>query len=82
MGNVVKRYAKDMDKLLKRGAGSDPDAFRAEVTRLSTEARAGAAGDSDRSIVGMLATCAENVAGHPECYAAWRDLAEKQLGAL
>lgn len=65
---VFGEYAEKMDGLLRRGPSKNPEASRVEVTKLNCETREKLAGDSDRSIFGIMADCAENAAYHPECY--------------
>lgn len=79
---VFKEYTEKMDGLLRRGPGKDPEAFRAEVTRLNCETRDELSGDSDRSIFNILADCSENVARHPECYEYWADLASRRMAGF
>ncbi len=82
MKEVFSEYAEKMDGLLKRGPGDSPEAFRAEVTRLNCETLRKLEGDSDRSLFGLLADCAENVACHPESYGYWADLVGRRMAGI
>lgn len=79
---VFREYTEKMDGLLRRGPGKNPEAFRVEVTKLNCETRDKLTGDSDRSIFGIMADCAENAAYHPECYGYWADLIFRRMAGL
>ena len=79
---VFGEYTEKMGRLLKQGPSKDPETFRAEVTKLNCETLDKLSGDSDRSIFGVMADCAENVACHPECYGYWADLVSRKMAGI
>lgn len=82
MKGTFTEYVEEMDGILKRGPGGDPEGFRAEVTRLNCETLRKLEGDSDRSLFGILADCAENVACHPKSYGYWADLVGRRMAGI
>lgn len=75
--DILAQYAADVDALLSKGASRN---LVEKVTKLSADARKKLAGDSAKSILGILATTADNVAEHPEAYASWEEAARTYGG--
>lgn len=82
MKGTFTEYVEEMDGILKQGPGGDSEGFRTEVTRLNGETLRKLEGDSDRSLFGILADCAENVACHPESYGYWADLVGRRMAGI